>query len=408
MAIFEYKAFDSSGTSKSGIVDADSPRDARMKLRADGVHVIDIQAIEERSKKSAAVRSGLFAPRVDPQQLAIVTRQLATLLTAGISVVEALRALIDQVDSRDFEKVLRDIREKVTQGDTLADAMGYHPRYFNDLFVNMVRAGEASGQLDTILTRLAAYVTRQNRLRNKISAALTYPMVMIVVGVLVVIVLMTFVVPKLTTLFGRVGKSLPGITRALVAISDFFVAYWWLMIVFVILLSMLFKFMRRSEEGRMRFDSLMMKMPVLGDLIRKTAISRFATTMSTLLKSGIPVLESLRIVKAVVQNAVLSKTLGEVHDAILEGSDIATPLQASGVFPPMVGYMIATGEQSGQLEDLLENITSAYDEEIDMATQRLTAVLEPVIIIILAGVVLFVVAAIIIPLMQMGQLTRSR
>ena len=157
----------------------------------------------------------------------------------------------------------------------------------------------------------------------------------------------------------------------------------------------------------MRFDRTLMRIPVLGDLVRKTAISRFATTTGTLLRSGIPVLDSLRIVQMVVQNAVLSKTIGEVHDAILEGSDIATPLQASGVFPPMVGYMIATGEQSGQLEELLENISTAYDEEIDMATQRLTAVLEPVIIIVLAGVVLFVVAAIVIPLMQMGTLTRG-
>ena len=302
--------------------------------------------------------------------------------------------------------MLRDVRERVTQGDMLADAMANHPQWFNDLFVNMVRAGEAAGQLDAILARLSVYITRQNRLRSKLTSALTYPMVMVIVGVLVVVVLMTFVVPNLTSLFTKVGKALPAITQALIAISKFFQFYWWTIPLAAFLTWLMLKNMRRTPEGRIRFDRALMKIPVLGDLVRKSAISRFATTMAILLKSGIPVLDALKIVQAVVQNAVLAKTVEDVHKSILEGSDIATPLQASGVFPPMVGYMIATGEQSGQLEELLGNISEAYDEEIDIATQRLTSVLEPVIIIALALVVLFVVAAIIMPLMQMGSLVR--
>lgn len=402
MPIFDYKAIDTAGKARHGIVDADSPREARSKLRAEGIHVVDIATIEETRK--AAARRNWFTPRGDQRQLAVVTRQMATLLAAGISVVDTLKALIGQVESRELERVLRDVRERVTQGDTLADAMSNHPQWFNDLFVNMVRAGEAAGQLDTILGRLSAYVMRQNRLRSKLTSALTYPMVMIVVGVLVVIVLMTFVVPNLTSLFTKVGKALPAITQALIAISGFFQNFWWTIPAALALVWVLLKRLRATPEGRIRFDTGIMKLPVLGDLIRKTAISRFATTMAILLKSGIPVLDALKIVQAVVQNAVLARTINEVHKSILEGSDIATPLQASGVFPPMVGYMIATGEQSGQLEELLENISEAYDEEIDIATQRLTSVLEPVIIIALALVVLFVVAAIIMPLMQMGSL----
>ncbi|MSR74394.1 MAG: type II secretion system protein GspF [Planctomycetes bacterium] len=405
MPIYDYKAIDIAGKPRRGIMDADSPRAARTKLRADGVHVIDIATLEER-KKESVMRRSLFTPRGDPRQLAVVTRQFATLLTAGISVVDALKAMIGQVESKDFERVLRDVRERVTQGDMLADALSHHPQWFNDLYVNMVRAGEASGQMDAILSRLSIYITRQNRLRSKLTAALTYPMVMIIVGVLVVVVLMTFVVPNLTSLFAKVGKALPAITQALIAISKFFQYYWWSIPLAAFLVWLGLKNMRRSPEGRVRFDRLLMKVPVLGDLVRKTAISRFATTMATLLKSGIPVLDALKIVQMVVQNAVLAQTIGDVHKSILEGSDISTPLQASGVFPPMVGYMIATGEQSGQLEDLLENISEAYDEEIDLATQRLTSVLEPVIIIALALVVLFVVAAIIMPLMQMGSLVR--
>lgn len=411
MAIFEYKALDTGGGTRGGIVDADSPREARLKLRAEGIHVTDIHAMDDKKGggegKSSGPRTGLFAPKANPGELAIVTRQLSTLLSAGISAVDALKAIIEQVESRDMEKVLRDVREKVTQGDTLGEALGRHPRFFNELFCNMVKAGEASGQLDTILTRLAGYIVRQNRLRQKLSGAMTYPVVMIIVGTLVVTVLMTFVVPKLTSLFKKVGEGLPGITQALIAISQFFQGYWWSIFVLMFLIWLFIRAMKSSEQGLLRYDGARMRMPIVGDLLRKTAIARFANTMATLLQSGIPVLESLKIVQRVVNNAVLAKTVGEVHDAILEGSDIATPLQDSGVFPPMVGYMIATGEQSGQLEELLETVSDAYDEEIDMSINKLISVLEPVIIIVLAGVVLFVVAAIMIPLIQMGSLTRG-
>ncbi|MAB90519.1 MAG: type II secretion system protein GspF [Planctomycetes bacterium] len=411
MAIFEYKALDTGGGTRGGIVDADSPREARLKLRGDGIHVTEIHLLDAKKggsdDDSQAPRIGLFAPKANPGELSIVTRQLSTLLSAGISAVDALKAIIEQVESRDMEKVLRDVREKVTQGDTLGEALGRHPRFFNELFCNMVKAGEASGQLDTILTRLASYIVRQNRLRQKLSGAMTYPVVMIIVGTLVVTVLMTFVVPKLTTLFKKVGEGLPAITQALISISQFFQGYWWSIFVLMFLAWLFIRALKSSEQGLLRYDRARMRLPIVGDLLRKTSIARFANTMATLLQSGIPVLESLKIVQRVVNNAVLAKTIGEVHDAILEGSDIATPLQESGVFPPLVGYMIATGEQSGQLEELLETVSDAYDEEIDMSISKLISVLEPVIIIILAGVVLFVVAAIMIPLIQMGSLTRG-
>lgn len=407
MPIFEYKAFSSAGDSRTGIVDADTPREARGKLRVDGIHVVEMWPLEQRKKEEEKRGFRIGGGRVRVTDLTVVTRQMATLLRAGITVVDALKALIDQVESRELERILRDVRERVTQGDTLGEALAAHPRTFNDLYVNMVKAGEASGSLDVILHRLAEYITRQTRLKNKLVSAMIYPMIMVVVGVLVVIVLMTFVVPKLTAVFNKVGEALPGITQVLIAVSRFFQGYWWSLFVMAFLVYLFFKAMRATEEGRLRFDRALMKIPVVGDLVRKTAIARFSTTTATLLKSGVPVLESLKIVQHVVNNAVVGRTVGKVHDAILEGSDISTPLLESGTFPPMVSYMIATGEQSGQLEELLERISESYDEEIEFATQRLTAVLEPVIIILLAGVVLFVVAAIVIPLMQMGSLTRA-
>jgi general secretion pathway protein F len=343
---------------------------------------------------------------VNQSELTIVTRQLGTLLKAGITIVDALKALIEQVESRDFERMFRDVRERVTQGETLGEAMAHHPNYFSDLYVNMVRAGEASGHLDEILARLAEYLTRVNRLRNKIISALTYPLLMIIVGAIVVVVLMTTVVPNLTSLFSKVQKSLPAITEALISISKFFQRFWWSLPAFAFLLYMFRKATLATEDGRLRYDRLMMRMPIIGDLIRKNAINRFATTTAILIRAGLPVLEALRIVQQVVQNAVIAKVIGEAHEAIVEGSDIATPLIASNAFPSMVGYMIATGEQSGQLESILESIAEAYEEEVDIATQRLTAVLEPLIIIVLASIVLFVVLAIVTPLLQMSSLAR--
>jgi general secretion pathway protein F len=409
MPIFEYKAFDRTGAPKSGIVDADSPREARVKLRSDGVHVVEIWPLHEK-KPDAKARKGprLFQPRVNQTELTVVTRQLGTLLKAGITVVDAIKALIDQVDSRDFEKVFRDVREKITQGETLGEALAHHPAYFSDLYVNMVKAGEASGHLDEILGRLAQYLARVNRLRNKVISALTYPILMIVVGTIVVVVLMTTVVPNLTSLFNKIDKSLPAITEALIVVSGFFERYWWSLLIAAFLLYLLRKATLATDDGRLRYDRMMMRLPVVGDVIRKNAINRFATTTAILIRSGIPVLEALKIVQQVVQNAVIAKTIGEVHDAIVEGSDIATPLIASNAFPSMVGYMIATGEQSGQLEEILERISDAYEEEVDVATERMTKLLEPVIIIGLASVVLFVVLAIVTPLLQMGGFANVR
>ena len=267
----------------------------------------------------------------------------------------------------------------------------------------MVKAGEASGNLEVVLQRLADYMLKQNRLKNRIQAALMYPMIMVAVGILVVSLLMTVVVPKLVTLIQAKNAVLPLPTKILIGVSDFLTQFWYLIPLGLLAILLFIKSIRKTEAGKYSTDNMLLKSPIFGDLFKKGAISRFTVTLATLLKSGVPVLEALIIVRNIVDNAVLSRVIKDVHKAIMEGADISSPLKKSGVFPPAVGYMIAVGEQSGELEQILETISAAYEEEIEIATQKMTALLEPVLILFMAGVVAFIVLSIILPMLQLSK-----
>ncbi|MFY9341791.1 MAG: type II secretion system F family protein [Planctomycetota bacterium] len=406
MPIFEYKAIDGDNRVKKGIIDADTPRDARVKLKKDRLFVTDIR--ESRSKKPAAIRirgvTGVDAPnKARTEQVAAVTRQMAALLQAGIPLAEGLRMIIEQAPDKKIEEAFRDIREKVTQGMPFGDAVLLHPAYFTELYANMVKAGESSGALDKVLLRLAGFLQAQTRLKNKVGAALIYPMVMSAVGVIVVAVLMTFVVPRVTQLIKHKGEELPTPTKVLITVSEFLVGYWLLVLVGVLALVVCFQLFVNSEKGRLAFDTFKLRLPVFGDLMKKQAMARFSITLSTLLRSGVPALQALQVTKAVVDNKVLQNALQNVHDRVLEGADIATPMKTSGVFPPMISYMVGVGEQAGNLEEMLERIASTYDEEVDLATQKLTSVIEPIIIVILAAIVAGIVVAIVMPLLQLNK-----
>lgn len=403
MPVFQYKALTSRGETRTGVMDADSPREARVKLRRDDLHVVSLRQIEEITKEGRISLKALFTRRRQVGELAMVTRQLATLLQAGIPMAEALRALIEQIEARGLEAIFRDVREKVTQGSSFADALAQHPRCFQRLYVSMVRAGEASGNLDVVLMRLAEYMLKQNRLRNKVQAALTYPMIMVCVGVLVITLLMTVVVPKLVVLLEARKTAMPLPTQILIGISHALRSYWYLLVLAGVAVYLILKAIRKTEHGRLSMDTFLLKLPIFGDLFKKQAISRFAVTLATLLKSGVPVLEALVIVKEIVGNARVEKVLQDVHRHILEGTDISSPMKKSGVFPPAVGYMIAVGEQSGELEDVLETIARSYDEEIEIATQKMTSMLEPLLILIMAGVVAFIVLSIILPMLKLSK-----
>lgn len=418
MPVYDYKGLTPAGGSKTGIIDADSPREARIKLRAQNVLVTDIVArdasvrhMADQDGSSKGERKPLFSFKRAPKgkkEVSTYTRQLATLLKAGIPLASALSALIEQCQTPDLEAAFRDIREKITQGLAFAEALAYHPHYFDDLFVNMVKAGEAAGNLDGVLNRLADYLQRQSQIKNKVSAALAYPIVMLVIGVVIVIVLMTFVVPKIMQVVEQSKQTLPLMTRILRSGATFF-ADWWLAIVAAILgLAMLHRVMMRRAEYRYFVDKTKLRIPVMGELFRKAAVSRFAVSTSTLLKSGVPVLEALTIVKDIVGNAVISRVLDTVHDRIIEGTDIATPIKKSGVFPPVVGYMIAVGEQSGQLEEMLDRVAESYDEEVEVQTEKVTSLLEPIMIVAMAAVVGFIVLAIMQPILKISDISKVR
>lgn len=404
MPIFEYEAIDTAHKRRRGIVDADSPREARLKLRRERLYVTTISEASKKRPRTLAIRgvSGVDYPNKQRnEQIAAVTRQMASLLNAGIPLAEALRMVIEQAPDRKIEAVFRDIREKVTQGVSLGDAVLQHPAYFTKLYANMVRAGESSGALPSVMMRLANFLQTQSRLQNKVGAALIYPAIMVVVGIVVVSILMIAVVPKITQLLAARGQDLPLPTQILISVSRFFASYWPFLILGALGLVVAFQVFVNSERGGLLWDKFKLKVPVFGDLMRKQSVARFSTTLATLLRSGVPALEAINITKDVVDNRVLSRALTEVHDHVLEGADISTPMKMTEAFPPMVAYMVGVGEQAGNLDEMLERIADTYDEEVDLATQKLTSLLEPLIIVVLAVIVAGIVVSIVLPLMQL-------
>ena len=409
MPVFEYRALTHRGKSTKGIIDADTAKDARQQLRGNKVHVTEIRQINSKKRQTTAdgkEKSGKLSfefnleHSINSRDLATFTRQFSTLLRSGIQLADALRAMVEQCEDRHFERVLRNVKEEITTGNNLAEALAKHPRYFSDLYVNMVRAGEASGNLDKVLVQLADYIQKQASLKGKVVAAITYPCIMVLVGTAVVIFLMSYVVPKITQVLEDRGQALPLITEVLVHVSGFMQSYWWILLIGVVGSFFLFKAFLATEAGRLRYDTLLLRLPIFGPLFSKQAISRFAMTFSTLLKSGLPALDALKIVALVVNNARLTQVINDIHGRILEGADIATPIKKSKVFPPMVGYMVSVGEQSGQLEEILDRLSESYEEELDFTIQKVTSSIEPIIIILLAAVVGFIIAAVLLPLLD--------
>jgi general secretion pathway protein F len=408
MPVFQYSALDKDGNAVTGVLDADSPREAREKLRIRRVFVSEISmaaAAPSGSKEAPWWKAFLPKGRGKSRaEISTVTRQISTLLGAGMPITEAMNAVIEQTQSRRIETVLRDIREKLASGASFADALETHPRYFTDLYINMVRAGEASGNLDEVLHRVAEFLQRQNRLHNKVTAALTYPLVLVCVGMLVVFILLKFAVPKILTVLESSNQVLPWPTKVLVGVSNFVQNYWIFIGMGIVGAIGVWLAMGKSDRIGLWMDRMKLKIPVFGDLFRKTSVARFAITLATLLRSGVTILDGLGIVQKVVDNRVLAHTLGRVRKLVLEGADFSTPVKKSGVFPPVVGYMIAIGEESGQMETMLDRISEAYEEEVEISTQRLMALLEPIIIVLLAFVVGFIVAAIIWPILKMSSI----
>ncbi|MFA4986103.1 MAG: type II secretion system inner membrane protein GspF [Candidatus Brocadiia bacterium] len=401
MPIYSYKAVNSSGKNTGGVIDADTPKDARSKLRSQGLLPTELHETHADKRKSLAPR--IFRPRAEAET-ASFTRQLATLTKSGIPVADALSVLREQVESAGLERTIMDVHEQVLQGTSLADALARHPRYFSDLYVNMVRSGEEAGTLDIVLDRIAEYLQKRHRLSSKIQATMAYPIVVVFFGTAIVIFLLTFVVPKIANFLEQAKKPIPLPTWILMLISRLLAEYWYFLVIAAVLIFFAIRAYFLTKTGRRFKDRMMLNLPIIGPLFRKTAVSRFALTFSTLLKSGVPALKGLEIVGKVVDNVVLEETIAAVHDRIIEGADISTPLKQSGVFPPVVGYMIAVGERTGRLEEVLDRIAEAYDEEVEIAAQKLMSLLEPIFIVVLAIVVGLIVMSVILPILELSRL----
>ncbi|MDP7035728.1 MAG: type II secretion system F family protein [Planctomycetota bacterium] len=404
MPIYQYKALTPNGKTKVGVLDADTPRDARELLQSDNVHVIEIEQVSQQKKKKEKGFRGWKQHQSKKRLLEVsnVTRQLSTMLAAGIQLSEALTTIVDQIEDPSLQTIFREIREKIQGGQSFADALESFPEHFTDLYISLVRAGEASGNLDLTLGRLSDYLREQYRIQAKLSAAMAYPMVMLVVGVGVVGFLLAFVVPKIRKILVQQDKALPLPTEILLAVSDFLQSYWHMLGAGGMTSYLLFLWYV-SGPGRYGWDKFKLRVPVFGELLRKHAVSRFAKTFSALIEGGLPVDKSLLIVKDVTGNKVMEKVIAQVHDRIMEGADISGPLKSSGVFPPTVGYMIAVGEQAGNLGEMLERVADSYDEEIEISTEKFLSLIEPVMIVLLAVIVGFIVLSIILPILKISQ-----
>lgn len=406
MAIYEYKGLDVEGKSKAGIVDADSPKVARAKLRKSGIFPVEITQTQQAAPTGLSKPVTLFSERMTLAETAVMTRQLSTLLGAGISLMEALGALTEQVEKPAAKKIWIDVREGVKEGASLADALTRHPKVFSVLYRQMVRAGEASGTLDRILVRLADYLESQVRLRNKLFSILTYPVLMLFVSGAILIFLISFVVPKVTAIFADLNQALPLPTVILLALSDFLRGYGWLLIGAGVLGGMMYRRHIQTPRGREQYDRLLLRIPLAGRVAKMVAISRFTRTLATLLASGVPLLTALEIVQQVVGNKVLEEVIQGARGNIREGQSIADPLKRSGLFPPLVTHMIAIGEKSGELEGMLQKVSEAYDNEVETVVTGMTSLLAPLMILGMGGVVLFIVLAILLPIFEVSQIVK--
>jgi len=416
--VFEYKGLDTGGKPCNGLVDAESSKVARQKLRKQGVFTTEIfegkgagggafrQSSVKGATKALSIEIDLskYLNPIGVTDIAMMTRQMAALLGAGIPLVETMAALADQVEKERFRIILREIKQKVNEGSSLADALEDYPKVFSDLYVNMVRAGEQAGALELVLERLADYTEASVELRGKVASALTYPAIMLLVALGVIGFMMAYVVPKITKLFEDMGADLPWITKMVIGLSDLLLNYWWLLIGITVASIIVGVRWYRTEEGRLQADDWTLKLPGLGPMFLMVAISRFSSTLATLMSSGVPLLTAMSIVRNIVSNVVLKNVISTAHVAVREGQPMSVPLKQSGRFPPMVVHMIAVGERTGELSPMLNRVASTYEGQVNRKLAMLTALLEPLMILVMGGIVFVIALSVLLPMLQMNTL----
>lgn len=404
MAVYAWRGVNAAGKAVKGVRDADSPKQLRALLKKDGVLVTELlESSEAAKKRGREIDLKRMFNRVGTREIAVSTQQLAVLLRSGIPLVEALTALIDQLDQPELKAAFTDTRDKVNEGINFADALRNHPKYFEDLYVNMVAAGEASGTLEAVLQRLSEFLDAQAKLKSKVQSALAYPLFMAFASTIIIGVMMTVVVPKVTSIFQDFNQSLPWYTELLIWSSDVISGYWWLIFTLIGGGIWYFRRWRATEEGRKKWDRFELKIPLFGQLFLMVAVARFSRTLSTLLTSGVPVLRAMEITRNVLGNTELMRVVDEARNSVREGEGLAKPLRASKRFPPIVTHMIAIGEKSGQLEEMLEHVALAYDQQVEVRVAAMTSLLEPLIIVVMGGVSGGIAFSILMPLLQINE-----
>ncbi len=400
MPRFSYFAKDKTGKPVKGVIES---KDRAMAL--DSLHRKDLVILsltEEKVKPTMTV----IGQNVPLPELVMFSRQLATMIDSGVPLPQALDILHEQVSRPYFKRVIANIKENVEAGESLSNSLAKHPKVFTPLYIYMVRAGEASGALNDILDRLSSYLENTNSLVTKVRSAMIYPIVVISIAFLITGGLMVFVVPKFKDMFNSLGGQLPAMTRGLIAVSDFMKSSWWIIIAGIIVLILVIRQMASTDKGKYMLDNFLLKVPVIGDLMRKLAVAKFSRTFATLMKSGVPILDAMEIVAKVSGNKVVEASLLGAKETIKEGQSIATPLEKSKIFPPMVYRMISVGEQTGELEKMLTKIADFYDEQVQAAIDTLTSLMEPLILVFMGGMIGSIVISLFLPIFNLSKMIK--
>jgi type IV pilus assembly protein PilC len=398
MPVYKWEGTSRQGTPVKGETEASNEAVLRELLRKKSIRLREVKT----KPKDIFANIEFFQPKVTTKDLILFTRQFSTMIDSGLPLLQGLEILASQAENPTFKKIITKIKTDVEGGSAFAEALKKHPKVYDNLYVNLCAAGELGGILDTILQRLAAYIEKNAKLVSKVKGAMIYPSVIGVVAIVVILVLLIFVIPVFAEMFSSFGGELPGLTQGVVDLSDFLRAYWWAVFGSIGLLFFAFKKWKSTDKGEYLFDTYMLKMPVIGDLIRKIAVARFTRTMGTMLSSGVPILDGLEIVAKTAGNRIVEEAIYATKKSISEGKTIAEPLMKSGVFPPMVCQMVAVGEQTGSLDTMLAKIAEFYEEEVDQAVDTLTTLIEPIMMIFLGGAVGTMLAAMYLPIFKIA------
>ncbi|MCH6266691.1 type II secretion system F family protein [Neobacillus citreus] len=396
MAKFKYSGRDRKGK-RQGTVNAASKREALEKLREQGIRVIEMNEVPE----TLLTKDISFGNPVKLQDFVIYLRQFATLIKAGVTVVEATSILSYQTESKALKRALLEVEQELREGNPLSDAVSKHKKIFNPMFVNMLKAGEVSGNLDVTLERLADDFEKQHHTRQKVVSALTYPMVVGAIAILAVIFLLVTVVPKFVQMFNDMGAELPAITKFVLSASKFMQSFWWLVALIFILIYLSFMFMKKNIKAKYYLDYALLRMPIFGKLMQKGVLARMMRTLSTLFSSSVPILQAMSIIEKVVENEVISKVIRESRVSLEKGRSMTEPMNKHWAFPPLVTQMISIGEETGALDAMLAKIAEFYEKEVETATDKLKSLIEPIMIVLLAGLVGVIVMAIMVPMFSM-------